>query len=36
MTGTYQGSFKTLVFGAFPDKIGILKTILTIAIRLEK
>ena len=36
LKATYQGSFKTLVFGAYPDEKEILKTILLIASRLEK
>jgi len=36
LRGTYQGSFKTLVFGTYPDESEILKTILRIASRLEK
>ncbi|WP_457617573.1 nucleotidyl transferase AbiEii/AbiGii toxin family protein [Lutibacter sp.] len=33
---TYQGSFKTLVFGTYPNESEILKTILLITSRLEK
>ena len=36
LKGTYQGSFKTLVFGVCPDESEILKTILLITSRLEK
>ncbi|UMB53725.1 nucleotidyl transferase AbiEii/AbiGii toxin family protein [Lutibacter sp. A64] len=36
LKSTYQGSFKTLVFGTYPNESEILKTLLTIAVRLEK
>ncbi|MDP3314180.1 nucleotidyl transferase AbiEii/AbiGii toxin family protein [Lutibacter sp.] len=36
LKGTYQGSFKTLVFGTYPDESEILKTLLLITSRLEK
>lgn len=36
LKSTYQGSFKTLVFGAYPGESEIRKTILRIASRLEK
>ncbi|MGV8944865.1 MAG: nucleotidyl transferase AbiEii/AbiGii toxin family protein [Lutibacter sp.] len=36
LKSTYQGSFKTLVFGSYPDESEILKTVLIIASRLEK
>lgn len=36
LKATYQGNFKTLVFGVYPDEKEILKTLLMIASRLEK
>lgn len=36
LKGTYQGSFKTLVFGMYPDESEILETMLRITLRLEK
>jgi predicted nucleotidyltransferase component of viral defense system len=36
LKGTYQGSFKTVVFGTYPDESEILKTIHLLAVRLEK
>ena len=36
LKGTYQGSFKTLVFGKYPDESEIIKTISSIASRIKK